>query len=200
MTMTGKTLRPCAAVARRWAAFGLCIVIVGLGMAAEEEAKSPEPLETELIGIRKAIINASIKFKNDIVGIQSQDSGAPATPAGQCCAKNLQNIEKRLRAAQRIIGDFDRCYTASGNEDMILAASIARADLIAFAKTAAAFAKAPNKAQAQGALQAMTRAYNLLRETAVSLEPCEGLESMTLPDESLQRSEELEQSPQPRED
>jgi hypothetical protein len=188
--MTGKTLRPRAAVARRWAAFGLCVFLfAGIGMAAEEKAKSPEPLETELIGIRHAIINASTKLKNDIVGVQSNDPGAPATPAGQCCAKNLQNIQKRLRAAQRILGDFDRCYASAGNEDMVLATRMAQADLIAFAKTAAAFAKAPSKGQAKGALDAMTRTYNLLRESAVSLQQCEGLESMTLPDDSSGRSE-----------
>ena len=198
--MIGKTSRLRTAVARRWAAFGLCVVFAGFGMAATEDAKSPEPLEPELIGIRRAIINASTKLKNDIVGIQSHDSGVPATPAGTCCAKNLQTIEKRLRAAQSILGDFDRCYTSAGDDDMVLATRIARADLIAFAKTAAAFAKAPNKAQAKGALDAMTRTYNLLRETAVSLEPCEGLESMTLPDESTQRSEDSEQPQQPRED
>ena len=198
--MTGKTLRLRAAVARRWAAFGLCIVFAGFGMAAEEAAKSPEPLESELIGIRNAIINASTKLKNDILGIQSHDSGVPATPAGKCCGKNLQNIEKRLRATQRILGDFDRCYTSAGNQDMVLATSIARADMIAFARTTAAFAKAPSKAQAQGALDAMTRTYNLLRQTAVSLEPCEGLESLTRPDESSPQSENPEQPQQPRED
>jgi hypothetical protein len=52
-----------------------------------------------------------------------------------------------------------------------------------------AFAKAPNKHQAQGAFQAMTRTYNLLRETAISLAPCEGLESLTEPDESGGSSE-----------
>lgn len=167
---------------------------------AREEAKSPEPLEAELIGIRNTVINASAKLRNDITGIQPDVPGAPATPAGICCAQNLKRIDKRLRAAHRILGDFDRCYAAAGNESMVLAARVAMSDLIAFARTVAAFAKAPTKGQAAGALDAMTRTYNLLRETAVSLEPCEGLESLPAPDESSGRSEDPGQQQRPRED
>ena len=182
--MTDKTLQSRTVGAGRWAAVGLLVILFGgLGLA-EEEAKSPEPLETELIGIRNAIRNASVKLKNDIIGIQSSGANAPATPAGRCCANNIEKIEKRIATANRILGDFDRCYVDAGREDMVLSGRVARSDLAAFSKTLSAFANAPNKSQARGALQAMTRTYNLLRESAVSLAPCEGMESLILPEEN----------------
>ena len=198
--MTGKTHRQRAGAAARWAALGLCLALLAGSGLAQEEAKSPEPLDAELIGIRKMVRNASSKLKNDIVGIDAPYGSAPATPAGRCCAKNLERIAQRVGAAHRILGDFDRCYTQSGNQDMVMSVSVAKSDLVAFAKTASAFANAPTKMQAQGALQAMTRTYNLLRETAVSLEPCEGLESSVDPDEQSGTSQAGEPQKQSRED
>jgi len=198
--MTGKTLLSRTAAAGRRAAVGLTVVLLGGLALAQEEAKSPEPLESELIGIRNAIINASTKLKNDIVGIQSSGTGAPATPAGRCCAKNLENIEKRIVAAHRILESFDRCYVDAGQDDMVLAGRVARSDMAAFSKTLSAFANAPNKQQAKGALQAMTRTYNLLRETAVSLTPCDGMESPIGPEEGSESSEDPGQSKQPSKD
>ena len=198
--MTGKTLLSRAAAAGRRAAVGLSVVLLGGLALAQEEAKSPEPLESELVGIRNAIINASVKLKNDIVGIQSSGTSAPATPAGRCCAKNLDNIKKRIVAAHRILESFDRCYVEAGQDDMVLAGRVARSDMAAFSRTLSAFANAPNKHQAKGALQAMTRTYNLLRETAVSLTPCDGLESLIGPDEGSEPSEDSGQSKQPSKD
>lgn len=186
--MTARTPLRRAARGGRWAAVGLAIAIfAGFGLA-REEAKSPEPLETELIGIRNVITNASSKLKNDIVGVQTSGSNAPDTPAGRCCAWNLEKIGKRVEAAHRILEDFDRCYVNTGQGDMVLAGRVARSDLVSFSKALDAFAKAPNKYMAQGALQAMTRAYNLLRETATSLAPCAGVESLTEPDEAGESS------------
>jgi len=187
--MTGKTHPQRVGTARRWAAMGLCVALLAGAGLAEEEAKSPEPLESELIGIRNMIMNASSKLKNDIVGVDPNSANAPATPAGKCCAMNLERIGKRVGAAHRILADFDRCYTESGNQNMVMSVRVARSDLTAFSRTVSSFANAPNKALARGALQAMTRTYNLLRNTAVSLEPCEGLESAVDPDEPSGTSE-----------
>jgi hypothetical protein len=167
---------------------------------AEEVAKSPEPLEAELIGLQKSITNASAKLRRDVVGIQSEAPNAPNTPAGKCCATNLERIGRRVNAAHRILGDFDRCYSEQDNQDMLIAVRIAKQDLFMFAKTIVAFANAPTKSEAQGALEGITRSYNLLRDTAISLEPCEGLVSTIDPDEELSTSESAEPQKQPRED
>ena len=197
--MAGKTPRQLTGAAGRWATIGLCAaVFAGPGMA-QKEAKAPEPLETELIRIRKMITNASAKLKNDIVGIGSHEAAAPATPAGQCCANNLQRIEQRVRVARRILEDFDRCYAEEGNQDMVMSVRVAKSDLVAFTKTASFFADAPTKGRARAGLNAMTLTYNLLRETAVSLEPCEGVESKIDPDEESRTSEDGGQPKRPRE-
>ena len=198
--MTGKTLLSRTAAAGRWAALALSVALFGGFALAQEEAKSPEPLESELVAIRNSVKNASAKLKNDIVGIQSGDPQAPVTPARSCCSKNLARIEKRIATSHRILEDFDRCYTNAGQDEMVLASRVAKSDLISFSRALSAFAKAPNKGQAQGALHAMTRFYNLLRETAVSLTPCEGLESVTEPDEGSEQSEDSGQPKQSRED
>jgi len=199
--MTGKTPRHRFGAAGRWAAIGLCVaVLAGPGMA-EEEAKSPEPLETELIGIRKSLINASAKLRRGVIGIQSETPNVPNTPAGKCCATNLERIGHRVGVVQRILGDFDRCYAEQGNQDMLIAVRLAKQDLGGFSKTVSAFANAPSRGQAQGALDATTRTYNLLRETAITLEPCEGLVSTVDPDEEgSSTSESDEPQKQPRED
>jgi hypothetical protein len=181
-------------LARRGAALGLCLASFVALAAAEEPPKAPEPLETELLGIQNSVTNASSKLRNDIVGIASPESGVPDTPAGRCCAKNLENIAKRIAAAYRILQDFDRCYSDAGNTDMVLTARMAVSDLKAFSATVGAFAKVPTKGEAHGALQAMTRAFNLMRKTVVKLEPCEGLESVVDPEEADTRPPESDPS------
>ncbi len=55
---------------------------------------------------------------------------------------------------------------------MLLAVRVAKSDLLTFAKTVPQFADAPVVGQTKAGLDAMTRAYNLLRDTAVTLRPC----------------------------
>jgi hypothetical protein len=198
--MTGKKAGHRVGGAGRWAAIGLCLAVLASPGMAEEEAKAPEPLEAEMLGLRKSITNASAKLRRDVVGIQSEVPNVPNTPAGKCCATNLERIGRRVNAAQRILGDFERCYSEQGNQDMLIAVRIAKQDLFMFAKTILAFANAPTKSQAQGALEAVTRTYNLLRDTAISLEPCEGLVSTIDPDEEYSTSESAGPQKQPRED
>jgi hypothetical protein len=174
--MSGKPLGHRARNAGRRVAVLLCALAIASPGMTEEDPKAPEPLETPLMGIQKAMINASAKLKNDIIGMRSEYPNAPATPAGECCAKNLMRIEQRIGTAYRILEAFDRCYAAEDNQDMLIAVRLAKSDLAAFARTVPQFAQAPTKSQARGGLNSMTRTYNLLRETAAALTPCEGME------------------------
>jgi len=136
------------------------------------EAQSPEPLETELIRARNMIINASSKLRNDVMGLAPDQGQAPATVARSCCSANLEQIEAAIRESARILQDFDRCYEERGNTDMVLRARVARSDLSMLAQSLPAFADARGKREAQGALQEMSRNYNVLRENAVGLAAC----------------------------
>lgn len=140
--------------------------------ARAEEKKAPEPLEAALVGVRNSIINASVKLKNDVLGIGEGQEAGPPTPGRSCCSGNLKYIEETLRETARILETFDRCYEEAGNTDMVLLARVTRMDLAAFAQTLAPFADARTKRDAQAALQALSRAYNQLRDTAVGLGVC----------------------------
>jgi len=160
---------------RGWAATcGTLALLCGawVGGPRAEEPKAPEPLETELIRVRNSIINASSKLKNDVVGISSEEAGAPATPGRSCCSGNLKYIEEAIREAARILEAFDRCYEQAGNTDMVLLSRVTRSDLATFARTLQGFADARTKREAQAGLDAMSRTYNLLRDTAVGLATC----------------------------
>lgn len=143
-----------------------------LGAAHAAEAQSPEPLETELIRARNMIMNASSKLRNDVMGVTPGQGSAPATVARSCCSANLEQIEAAIRESARILHDFDRCYEERGNTDMVLRTRVALSDLSMLAQSLPAFADARGKREAQGALQEVSRNYNVLRENAVGLEAC----------------------------
>jgi len=166
---------------------GAALVLLGLALALgdapraddppKEVPKAPEPLEAELVGIRNAIINASAKLRNGVVGISAESEGLPSTPARDCCAANVRRIETRIVTAARLLDAFDRCYDTEGNQDMLLSCRVAKSDLLAFANALQQFVRAPTRDKTQAGLDGMTRTYNLLRDTSVKLEPCELLES-----------------------
>ena len=154
----------------RLAAALLCGAGIGAVLAAE--AQAPEPLETELIRARNMIINATSKLRNDVLGVAPGQGTAPATIARSCCSANLEQIEGAIRESARILKDFDRCYEARGDTDMVLRARVALSDLSTFGQSLPAFADARGKREAQGALQEISRNYNILRENAVGLDAC----------------------------
>jgi hypothetical protein len=154
----------------RLAAALLCGAGIGAVLAAE--AQAPEPLETELIRARNMIINATSKLRNDVLGVAPGEGSAPATIARSCCSTNLEQIEEAIRESARILKDFDRCYEARGDTDMVLRARVALSDLSTFGQSLPAFANARGKREAQGALQEISRNYNVLRENAVGLDGC----------------------------
>jgi hypothetical protein len=139
---------------------------------ADEPKTAPEPLETELIKVRSAVRNASVKLKNNVIGIVPGDGSVPPTPAWKCCANNLQRIDSSVGEMRRILEELDRCYEAEGDEEMLLGVRVAKSDLTMFAKMVPRFSDAFVKDTATTEIYTMTRTYLLFRETAVSLRPC----------------------------
>jgi len=159
----------------RWArraAVALCVALCAVPWPADEPKTALEPLETELNKIRGAVSNATVKLKNDVMGIAPGEGTVPPTPAWKCCANNLQRIEASVGKMRRVLEELDRCYEAEGDEEMLLGVRVAKSDLTMFVKMVPQFSDAPAKNQAMRGLDAMTRTYNLFRDTAVSLRPC----------------------------
>jgi hypothetical protein len=179
--------------APRWsriAPIALCLAALVLPAFAEktEEPKAPEPLETELVGIRTAIINASAKLKNKIVGISDDRSERPPTPAQTCCALSVKKIEERVARAKSILEAMDRCYEIEGDQSMLLDGRVAQSDLHTFEVTVPQFRDAPTREKAQAGIDAMTRTYILLRESSVKLRACERTQTI-LPPQTDEQSE-----------
>ena len=143
-----------------------------LGAVRAAEAQAPEPLETELIRARNMIINASSKLRNDVLGIAPDQGVAAPTIARSCCTANIEQIEAAIRESARILKEFDRCYEGRGDSGMVLRARVALSDLSTLGQSLPAFADARGKREAQGALQVVSRNYNVLRENAVGLDAC----------------------------
>jgi hypothetical protein len=167
----------------RWvrrSALALCIALCAVPWPAEEPKTAPEPLETELIRVRNAVRNASVKLKNNVMGMVPGDGSVPPTPAWKCCANNLKRIEASVGEMRRILEELDRCYEVEGDEKMLLDVRVAKSDLTMFAQTVPRFSDAPVRDQALRGLDTMTRAFLLFRDTAVSLRPCGDIQAGTV--------------------
>jgi len=145
---------------------------------AEEKKEPPkstlERFEREMLRLRTQISNSKARMKNKLRGV-GQSAGAtsePATPARLCCSKNLQRMNGASEELKKISGELAACYEKTGNQDGAMILPLVLTDLSTLDRTVAAYADAPTRSEAYGAMGAMTQAFLQLREDADKLEAC----------------------------
>lgn len=167
-----------AVLATLWLPLALLGALSPAGMAdetaanADEELRAPEPLETEFVRLRNMIMNAQSKLRNGVQGMSATGPLDASTPARVCCSSNLLRIDERLREIDKLLESFERCYEERLDPEMVTAVQFVKADMAGFRRTVQRFAEAPDRRQASGVLDAVSRGFLLLRETGSKLTPC----------------------------
>ena len=154
------------------------LALAGPGaFAAEGEDRPSDPVvEKEMLRIRGMLYNAEGKFRNNIIGIvEGAKPGAEPTPAQQCCSMNLRLISEAITALELRFDVLSACHDAAEQAEAVVAVEFARGDLVQLKRGMSLFAQAKERRQAGGVLGALTRAFNLLRESVDAIEPCEAL-------------------------
>lgn len=155
-------------------ALGALLAVVSLsttphaGSGAVVRNPAPEPLEAELVKLGSLIANAAAKLHVGAVGVGTVETA----PAQLCCAANLKRMWVRLEECETILEEFASCYDEERLYPMVTQVEIAKVDLEGISRTADAFAKAATVGDANGALDALTRAYLHFRQSVARLEPC----------------------------
>lgn len=146
--------------------------------AATEEKTPPkttlERAEREMLRLRTQISNAGFRMEKNLqgVGVGAAGTNESATPARLCCSKNLRKMKSASEELKKIAGKLAACYEENGDQDGAMIVPLVMADLSTVDQTVSAYADAPTKQEAHGAMGALTQAFLQLRDDMDKLAAC----------------------------
>lgn len=151
-----------------------CLVPFAPAAAEEEGSLLLVPLNSKLDALRDQIKNASLRFKNKVIGVESDTTGpdqpaAPQTPAAICCSHNLVNISVQIDELKGILDELNAHYGAVSRRPALAAVQTLRGDLAQVSGALAAFKNAGTRPLAQRAMDSLTQAFIRLRDSADTL-------------------------------
>jgi len=152
----------------------LCALVLGLPTLADPPEK-PDPLHQELDLIGKLIMNAQMKLRRGIVGLEPAggETKAVRTPADACCGENVERLNKRLDTVRAMIRDLGTCFEQKWDRGGAEAVNLATQDLRALTVGIKAFSEATEPADTYGALDGTQRAFLNLKRRIDVLPKCE---------------------------